>query len=190
MSIFYTKYALLSNVDLPIFYPLNFPGTWQRCTLLSFFFISHELAFFFFLDFIFCLTFTKCWNDLHVLAEALLVRAVMDHLFLEAINQPELTRIWGGAAMGGGGGSVCVCEGHLTWFSSCLLGALLIDVVEISADCVTISGQGWLLFGQPFPDFSWELVLPTFKISYRHQHELDPHCLRCATQQDQNEVLA
>lgn len=101
MSIFYTKYALLSNVGLSIFYPINFPGTWQRCTLLSFFFISHELAFFF-LDFIFCLTFTKCWNDLHILAEALLVLAVMDHLFLGAINQPELTRIWGGAAVGGG----------------------------------------------------------------------------------------
>lgn len=71
---------------------------------------------FFFLDFIFCLTFTKCWNDLHVLAEALLVRAVMDHLFLEAINQPELTRIWGGAAVGGGvkvtwlGSATACCE--------------------------------------------------------------------------------
>lgn len=92
----------------------------------------------------------------------------MDHLFLEAINQPKLTRIWGGAVVGGG------CEGHLTWFSGCLLGALLIDVVEISADCVTISGQGWLLFAQPFPDFSWESVLPTFKISFRHQHGLNP----------------
>lgn len=127
---------------------------------------------FFFLDFLFCLTFTKCWNDLHVLAEALLVRAVMDHLFLEAINQLELTRIWGGAAVGGG------CEGHLTWFSGCVLRALLIDVVETSADCVTISGQGWLLFVQPIPDFSWESVLPAFKISYRYQHELNPHCLR------------
>lgn len=89
---------------------------------------------------------------------------------------------WGSSGRG--------CEGHLTWFRGCLLGALLIDVVEISADCVTISGQGWLLFAQPVSDFSWESVLPTFKISYRHQHELNLRCLRFTTQQDQNEVLA
>lgn len=84
---------------------------------------------------------------------------------------------WSGSGRG--------CEGHLTWFSDCLLWALLIDLVEISADCVAISGQGWLLFfAQPIPDFSWESVLPTFKISYGHQHALNPHCLRCATQQD------
>lgn len=56
----------------------------------------------FFLDFIFCLTFTKCCNDLHALAEALLIRTVMDRLFLEAINQLKLTRIWSGAGVGGG----------------------------------------------------------------------------------------
>lgn len=39
-------------------------------------------------------------------------------------------------------------------------------------------------FAQSIPDFSWESVLPTFKISYGHQHSSNPHCLWCATQQN------
>ena len=80
---------------------VNFIGAWQFHAVLSFSFFSISLHLFRLYIF-FCLIFTKCWNNLQVVAAASLIWTVIDHLFWEAIHQQQLTRTWSRVGVGGG----------------------------------------------------------------------------------------